>query len=394
MFVFLVSCGNQPAALPTEMPVSTIAIPSSVPTSTFIPVIVTPSPLPPSPTTTVFTAKKIELKSVLESYFDARYLAFNTFNLDGIEYLMSNEPDVQASLLAELGKLAVEIKHIRLNHLRYMNYKVFLDFHSIAIDLDTQTATISVSDGNDVIHEISAKLNPENPIVSQTAGIEHTIVLRKEQEQWKIVSDNYNDDLWKTLRQSGTSTDEILKNIQGVQLPIAPASLAVTSEPTQLERWKEYENALAMMLLPLSHPEEVLCEWELLGRSNQDLYVWAVCAEVDPAVKISPFFFRTASIPAVLHLGTDGAIQNVEVPEYGSGYLDDVRRIFPLYVQKMVPDMNKMEEHLDLRRTHPDMPPFIILSAHQQQPLSLESWIASNRNKDSDFFYNEIRRLT
>jgi len=303
------------------------------------------------------------LKSVIESYFDARYLAFNTFNLDGLKYLLSNDADEQASLHAELGKLAVETKHIRLNHLRYMNYKVSLDFHSITVDPDTQTAIILVSEGNEVVYELSAEVNPENPIISQTAGIEHTIVLHKEQGQWKIISDTYNDDLWKMLRQSGTSTDEMLKNIQGVQLPIASASLTVTSEPAQLERWKEYENALAMILLPLSHLEEVLCEWELLGRFTQDLYIWAVCAEVDPAVSISPFFFRTASIPAVLHLGTDGAIQNVEVPEYGSGYLDDVRRIFPLYVQTMIPDMNKMEEHLDLRRTHPDMPPLIILSA-------------------------------
>ena len=359
--ILLASCGNQGTPLSNEAPVPTAVSPTSVSTSTFIPI--TPSPLPPSPTTAVFTAKQIELKSVIESYFDARYLAFNTFNLDGLKYLLSNDADEQASLHAELGKLAVETKHIRLNHLRYMNYKVSLDFHSITVDPDTQTAIILVSEGNEVVYELSAEVNPENPIISQTAGIEHTIVLHKEQGQWKIISDTYNDDLWKMLRQSGTSTDEMLKNIQGVQLPIASASLTVTSEPAQLERWKEYENALAMILLPLSHLEEVLCEWELLGRFTQDLYIWAVCAEVDPAVSISPFFFRTASIPAVLHLGTDGAIQNVEVPEYGSGYLDDVRRIFPLYVQTMIPDMNKMEEHLDLRRTHPDMPPLIILSA-------------------------------
>ncbi len=155
----------------------------------------------------------------------------------------------------------------------------------------------------------------------------------------------------------------MLKNIKAVPLPSQSTSIAITSNLTQLERWMEYENVLAKKLLPLSHPEEVICEWELLGRSNQDEYVWAVCTEIGPAVEISPFFFRTASIPVVIHLGANGAIQNTEIPKYGSGYLSDVRRLLPLYAQKIIADLGKMEEHLDLRRTHPTDPPLIVLSS-------------------------------
>lgn len=367
LLAFLVACVKQTVALPTETLVPTVVLPTFIPTSTFIPVTIMPSPLPPQPTIAVFTPEQEILKSVIQSYFDIRYLAFNSLQLDGLGDLVSDEPDAKVFLDAELGKLAVRVKHIRLNNLRYADYKYFLDFRNIVVDESFQTTTILVVEENEVIYELSMRLDPVDPIVSHAYNIEHTIVLRKEQDQWKIVSDYYNDYLWRMLRQTGNSTDEVtdemLRTIKAVPLPTQAMKAVIRPEPAELERWNEYENAVAKKLMPLAPPKKVLCEWELSGRSDQEVYVWAVCMETIPAVEISPFFFPVVSIPAVIHLGADGDVQNVEIPEYGLNYMSDILRMFPLDAQKGVVDIGRMEEHLDLRREHPEEPPLIVLNA-------------------------------
>ncbi len=128
-------------------------------------------------------------------------------------FAQPDSPEAKAFLDAELGKLAVEIKHTELNHLRYVEYKYSLDFGNFTADNSSQMATVSVIEEHDVIEEISMELDPEDPFVSHRYGLEHTIVLRNEQGQWKIDSDYYNDYLWRMLRQTGKSTDEILRKI-------------------------------------------------------------------------------------------------------------------------------------------------------------------------------------
>ena len=80
----------------------------------------------------------------------------------------------------------------------------------------------------------------------------------------------------------------------------------------------ELERALATRV----HGEPAaLCEWQVLGQTSQDLYVWAVCQSVtnDSAV----------SAPAVVHLGTNGHVERVDMPRDGSLYAQDVRGLFP-----------------------------------------------------------------
>ena len=110
-------------------------------------------------------------------------------------------------------------------------------------------ATVSVVENNEVIYEISVELNPESPVVSRTANIEHTIVLHEEQGQWHIVSDDYNDYLWRMLRKMGKSTDEILRATDKMLSTIkaSPRSTAQSSNA---------ETALAYTVPddPSSHP--------------------------------------------------------------------------------------------------------------------------------------------
>jgi hypothetical protein len=297
------------------------------------------------------------LKTVIQSYFDARYLALNSFQLSGFDDLVSDESDGKEFLKKELGKLAIEITFARLSSSRYVSYKYFLDFRNVVVDASTQMVTITVVEDNEVTYENSISN------VAHMSGLEHQIVLRNEHNQWKIVSDYYGDFLWRGIRKDGNSIDEMLQSYNAARYFPESTKVIITPEPAQIQRWKEYQNALAGKLLPSAPPEKVLCEWELSGQSGQEVYVWAVCKETDPVAEISQFFFPVASVPAVIYLGTDGAIQKVEIPEYGTNYLSDFRSMFPLVAQGRIADIGKMEDHLEFRLTHPEEPPLIVLSA-------------------------------
>ena len=151
-----------------------------------------------------------DIKSVIQSYFDVRYQAFSTLQLGGFGDLVSDSPEARAWLDAELGKLAVEIKHAELNQLRYAEYEYSLNFNSI--NALSQTAAITVIEKYDVIFE--SQLNVENPHVTHMTGREHTITLRQEQGEWKIVSDDYTDYLWRMLRRSDISTDVLVDTMK------------------------------------------------------------------------------------------------------------------------------------------------------------------------------------
>lgn len=206
----------------------------------------TPSALPGNPSESLPTLsieEQNELKKVIHSYFELRYQALsvvqpNGFKLGNFGNLVSEESDGKSFLDAELGKLALEIKYAELNRSRYVTYKYFLDIGNITIDVAIQLATVSVVESNETISEISAEHSPEKPTIAQMSGLKHTIVLRKEQDQWQIVSDDYNDFLWRTMRQKGKSAEEMLSR------------LIATSVQPGLETKPESVQAMTIPLLP------------------------------------------------------------------------------------------------------------------------------------------------
>lgn len=135
----------------------------------------------------------------------------------------------------------------------------------------------------------------------------------------------------------------------------------ITPDVIQVERWQEYEDALAQSILPMFSFESILCEWDILARAGQEVYVWAACG----------FSGGDDSRPAVIHLGADGSVHNVEIPKRGSS--SDIDRIFPkeaqmkfsLYIGNSIFDgrLREMYNHLIYRETHPEEPPLIILLA-------------------------------
>jgi hypothetical protein len=151
-------------------------------------------------------------------------------------------------------------------------------------------------------------------------------------------------------------------------LPTEPIIFAITPDPIQVERWKEYERALAMILLPPNPLRgEVLCEWEILGQFTQEVYVWAFC-QSPPYSENLPA--SIASVPAVIYLKEDRSVQDVQKPGSGTAYANDVRKLFPPNVQEIIfshaIDTSQMEAHINLRRENPG-PPLIILSAMPTQ---------------------------
>ncbi|MEK6752198.1 MAG: hypothetical protein AABZ00_08015 [Chloroflexota bacterium] len=148
-------------------------------------------------------------------------------------------------------------------------------------------------------------------------------------------------------------------------LPTQPPIPIITPDTTQVERWKEYETALAAGLL--FPPKEFLCEWDILGMSEQVLYVWVVCESITPfsVTKTGRNIYLSSSTPALIHLGKDGVIQNVEVPGPG---ISDYQRMFPVYIQGKFEayrfgKAKELSNHIEWRRFHPEEPPLNVLSA-------------------------------
>ncbi len=158
--------------------------------------------------------------------------------------------------------------------------------------------------------------------------------------------------------------------IPATVMPTQPPIPIITPDAIQVERWKEYQTELAKLVLAQHSSQEIpfneaaLCEWDILGRSNQEVYVWAMCSAPGSG----------STKPAVIHLELDGSIQKVQVPFHGSGWESAIQKLFPADVREKIDlyfnlsslNSGRVEElrmHLGYRRTHPEVPPLTILSA-------------------------------
>jgi hypothetical protein len=145
--------------------------------------------------------------------------------------------------------------------------------------------------------------------------------------------------------------------------PTQPPVPLLTPDAIQVERWREYQTELAKLVLSdsgVANPiyADALCEWDILGRSEQEVYVWAVCGN----------FNSGGRRPAVIYLEIDGTIQKVIAAGFkGLSYNLD---LFPADVQEKINlysfgdgRADEMETHLKYRLTHPEEPPLVVLNA-------------------------------
>lgn len=147
------------------------------------------------------------VKTTVRTYFEARYRTLSTLQLEDFSKMADRAAEGKSFWEPELDKLNIEIYHAKLLHLRYVQYKYFLDFREVTIDTSTQSATVSVVEGHDVVFEASA------PVVSNMRNRPHMISLRKENGTWLIVSDVYEDYLWRVIKATGYSKEELMRSI-------------------------------------------------------------------------------------------------------------------------------------------------------------------------------------
>ena len=118
-------------------------------------------------------------------------------------------------------------------------------------------------------------------------------------------------------------------------IPTLIPTITVTSTPTKFSyptppldtpRWVLYERALSYIFLgpagitiPDMSTDNGLCEWEIMGQKGNEVYVYATCQVHNPNGTGS-------GGPAVIRLGKDGTILEVEMPNEGWGNL---KELFP-----------------------------------------------------------------
>ena len=97
------------------------------------------------------------------------------------------------------------------------------------------------------------------------------------------------------------------------------ASIALASKPIP-------ENTAMMLGKKLVNDAKAWCEFEVWGREENTLFVWALCEARSGTA---------ASVPAVIGIKNDKAI-GVKIPRDGGNYAQDVKALFPEVVQRRI----------------------------------------------------------
>lgn len=305
---------------------------------------------------------------MIASYFEEIYSMHNSFQVDGFGDTVSTNDEAKGFLKTELRKQAVEIVWARTNLLRYASYQYTLNFSEIVVFNAGQSARANFTEGNAIVYELSIP----SGIVSQMANVKHIMILQNEEDGWKIIYDVHDDYSHRSLYAPTLFPEDVLSDLddqligmsKGQGGPMLPGEgkLFISSDPDQLERWEEYETALAQKLLPEYPRDKVLCEWELTEKSKQKVIVWAICITTITSADVGNYYFPAASVPAVIYLDSNGAVQSVETPKYGNSYISDFWRLFPNGAWIDLPNVSAMETHLHWRRRYPE-PPLVVLNA-------------------------------
>jgi hypothetical protein len=115
-----------------------------------------------------------------------------------------------------------------------------------------------------------------------------------------------------------------------------------------------YEKALSSAIVKT---DDGLCEWEILGKAGNEVYVWALCKVRDP-------IGTAGSVPAVIQLGKNGEIEKIVFPRDGANYPKDIRELFPLDIQEEIFSLKfdgpAAEKHINERLISGD-PPLIVI---------------------------------
>jgi len=155
--------------------------------------------------------EKDQITNTVQAKFYMRYRSFSKLEMESFEGLIDESSKGYSFKSSEFEKMEIELSHARYYHLRYLRYEYFLDFKDILIDSFDEVAILFVVEGHDVEFEISREVSKVEPIISKMRNLQHSIVLRKENGTWKIVSDTYEDYLWRLLKTTGLSKKDLIQ---------------------------------------------------------------------------------------------------------------------------------------------------------------------------------------
>lgn len=143
---------------------------------------------------------KEQVSKAIDSYFELRYLLFSeqnkSVNTDAFEKIINNK------LISEKERLNIELDHAILYNLLYQDYKFILNFQSFEFSEDLTTVVVRVLESHEVVFTATA------PIISKMWGKPHIIELKANEDTWEVISDDYNDYLWRLIEFSGLSSIE------------------------------------------------------------------------------------------------------------------------------------------------------------------------------------------
>ncbi len=141
-------------------------------------------------------------------------------------------------------------------------------------------------------------------------------------------------------------------------------SVAPIPFPTPLAdtpRWVLYERALSYIFLgppektlPDMSVDHGLCEWEILGQKENEVYIYALCLA-------NNVIGTATSAPAVIRLGEDGTILEIEMPDEGFGNL---KELFPKEILARILNNESLADtawdRIQLRRKDTSIMPLIV----------------------------------
>ncbi len=123
-----------------------------------------------------------------------------------------------------------------------------------------------------------------------------------------------------------TSTNTVIPPTETLISSILPTITTVPTPFPDTPRWVLYERALSHIFLgppektlPDMSVDHGLCEWEIWGQKENEIYVYALC-------QANNEIGTATSAPAVIRLGEGGAILEIEMPDEGFGNL---KELFP-----------------------------------------------------------------
>lgn len=151
-----------------------------------------------------------------------------------------------------------------------------------------------------------------------------------------------------TSTQSRTAPPPVTARL-ALSTPTLTAIPLATATPTPMP--PNDEQMLAKATFPSGGP--VLCNWQILGKNEQELYAWVFCQMIAPP-------HGTTSAPVLIKLNANGHYGQVILYEDAVSTLE----LFPAAVRKLAIDQdfdfNLLNTRMNERLANPSLPPLII----------------------------------